>query len=565
MPARTSLNVSRDLAVAPRQMVAAKHPWAVDAALDVLDRGGNAVDAAVTAAFSVAVVEPWMSGLGGGGFMTIQMASGERAVVDYFSRAPRQARPDMYELTQSFSATGVGFGGVKDEANAYGPLSVATPGMVHGMATALQRFGTRDLAETLAPAIRFAEEGFPIDWYQGMLIASELDVIRRDAETSRIFLTDGIPPAPAFGKPTPKLKQPDLARTLRRIADNGPDGFYRGEIAERVASHVQSLGGILTVEDLAEFAATVVEPLMMRYRDAELVLLPYQSGGTTIGEAFGILEGFDLAALGHNSARSLHLIIEASRRGTADRLAYLGDPEFVSIDWPRLTSAAYATERRAEIDCRRASKPGPGARITGDMPATLATGRNADEGCTTHLSVVDAAGNMVSVTQTLTLIFGSGVTVPGTGVLLNDNMNLFDPRPGFANSVAPRKRPASSMAHVIAVRDDRPVLAVGAPGGRRIMDTCLQMTLDVLDFELDIQATCASPLIDASGPELLVDDRLPRRTRQTLREMGHDVVDATVSFSPRHFASPTGVMLDPHTGLRLGGADPFGYGIAGGR
>ena len=565
MLARTALKVSRNLAVAPRHMVAAKHPWAVDAALDMLERGGNAVDAAVTAAFSVSVLEPWMSGLGGGGFMTIQMASGERAVVDYFSRAPGRARPDMYPLTGGFGATGVGFGGVRDDANAYGALAVATPGMVHGMATALRRFGTRDLAETVAPAIGFAEDGFPIDWYQGMLIASELGVIRRDPETSRIFLTDGLPPVPQFGKPTPRLKQPELARTLRRIADNGPDGFYRGETAERIANHVQALGGVLGEADLAEFAATVVEPLVVRYRDAELVLLPYQAGGTTIGEAFGILHGFDLAGLGHNSARALHLIAEASRRGTADRLAYLGDPDFVSIDWQRLTSTEYAAERRADIDPRRASKPAPGARIARDGPPAGAARGASDTGCTTHLSVVDSDGNMVSVTQTLTLIFGSAVTVPGTGVLLNDNMNLFDPRPGLANSVAPRKRPASSMAHVIAVRDGRPVLAVGAPGGRRIMDTCLQMTLDVLDFGLDIQAACAAPLIDASGPELLVDDRLPARTRQTLREMGHTVLDATVSFAPRHFASPTGVMLDPDTRLRLGGADPFGYGIAGGR
>jgi gamma-glutamyltranspeptidase / glutathione hydrolase len=565
MFARTALTISRNLAVAPRHMVAAKHPWAVDAALDVLDRGGNAVDAAVTAAFSVAVVEPWMSGLGGGGFMTIQMASGERAVVDYFSRAPGSAHAEMYELTGGCSATGVGFGGVEDDANAYGALSVATPGMVQGMACALARFGTRDLRETVAPAIRFADEGFPVEWYPGMIIASEQGVIRRDPETSRIFLTDGLPPAPRFGKPTPILKQPDLARTLRRIADNGPDGFYRGETAERIATHVQSLGGILTEEDLAAFTAQVVEPLVVWYRGAELVLLPYQSGGTTIGEAFGILEGFDLPSLGHNSAQALHLIAEASRRATADRLAYLGDPDFVSIDWPRLTSADYATERRADIDPHRASTPGPGAGPGRAHPVTAGSRASAGEGCTTHLSVVDKDGNMVSVTHTLTLLFGSGVTVPGTGVLLNDSMNLFDPRPGRPNSVAPRKRPASSMAHVIALREGRPVLAVGAPGGRRIMDTCLQMTLDVVDFELDIQAACASPLIDASGSELLVDDRLPARTRRRLREMGHQVVDTTVSFWPRHFASPTGVMLDADTGVRLGGADPFGYGIAGGR
>ena len=565
MLSQTSWNISRNLAVAPHCMVAAKHPWAVEAAADVLERGGNAVDAAVTAAFGVAVVEPWMSGLAGAGFMTIQMASGRRAVIDYFSRAPRMARPDLYELTEDFATTGVGFGGVKDEANAYGALSVATPGMVHGMATALESFGTRKLAEALEPAIQFAEEGFQIDWYQGMLIASQQGVIRRDPETSRIFLTNGLPPAPLFGKPNPRLKQPELAWTLRQIAERGADGFYGGEVAERIARHVQSLGGILSVEDLADYRATVVDPLVLPYRDVELVLIPYQSGGTTIGETLRILEGFDLPSLGHNSARSLHLVTEASRRSSADRLAYLGDPDFVSIDWQRLTSAEYAAERRAEIHPERASRPRPGSGIAREQVASTAAAASADEGCTTHLSVVDKDGNMVSLTQTLTLLFGSAVTVPGTGVLLNDNMNLFDPRPGQANSVGPRKRPASSMAHVVAVRGGQPVLAVGAPGGRRIMDTCLQMVLNVLDFGLDIQESCGAPLIDSSGPELLVDDRIPASTRQRLRDMGHDVVDATVSFSPRQFASPTGVMLDPQSRLRLGGADPFGYGIAAGR
>src|SRR5690606_22104233 len=225
---------------------------------------------------------------------------------------------------------------------------------------------------------------------------------------------------------------------------------------------------------------------------------------------------------------------------------------------------AYADERRAEIDLQRASKPTAGTGIARGAAAaeSVPTG---DGGCTTHLSVVDRDGNMVSLTQTLTLIFGSAVTVPGTGVLLNDSMNLFDPLPGKANSIASWKRPASSMAHVVAVRDGVPVLGVGAPGGRRIMDTCLQMALDVLEFGMDIQSACGAPLIDCAGPELLVDDRIPATTRETLRAMGHNVVDVAVSFSPRGFASPTGVAVDPVTGLRYGGADPFGAGIAAGR
>ena len=565
MSTQTTLRISRDLAVSRNTMVAAKHPWAAEAALNILDRGGNAVDAAVTAAFAIGVVEPWMSGIGGGGFMTIQMAGGARHVVDYFSRAPQAAKPDMYELTEGAQADAVGFTGIKDEANAYGPLSVAVPGMVAGMALALERFGTKEIGEVIAPAIDFAERGFPVDWYRGMLLASQEPVIRRDAETSRIFLRDGIAPAPLFGKPLPQIAQPDLANTLRRIADKGADGFYRGETAERIAAHLHALGGILTTDDLARYAPTVTDPLVLRYRDVELVLLPYQAGGITIGEAFNILDGVDLRATGFNTAATLHQIAEASRRGYADRFAYVGDPDFTDVDWQCLASKEYAMRRRAEIDPHHASQPKPGEGITrGRVEQRVEV--PADGGCTTHLSVVDKEGNMVSLTQTLTLIFGSAVTVPGTGVLLNDNMNLFNPIPGGPNEIRPGKRPASSMAHVIAVREGTPILAVGAPGGRRIMDTCMQMTLDTIDFDLDIAAACGAPLIDCAGPELLVDDRVHAATRARLREMGHNVMDVEVSFSPRGFASPTGVTVDPGTGLRSGGADPFGgSGIAAGR
>jgi gamma-glutamyltranspeptidase/glutathione hydrolase len=563
MNSETTLRISRDLAVAKRAMVAAKHPWAVRAALDILDRGGNAVDAAVTAAFAIGVVEPWMSGLGGGGFMTIQMAGGGRHVIDYFSRAPQAATPDMYEMTGDARADSVGFSGVKDEANAYGPRSVAVPGMVAGMALALERFGTKEIGKVIAPAIEFAERGFPIDWYRGMLLSSEEAVIRRDAETARIFLKDGVAPAPHFGGQPVLLAQPDLANTLRRIAAKGPDGFYRGETAERIVEHLHALGGILTMDDLARYEPTVVDPLVLTYRDVELVLLPFQAGGITTGEAFNILDGVDLRATGFNTAATLHQIAEASRRGYADRFAYVGDPDFNAVDWDRLASKEYAARRRAEINPQRASQPKAGEGIArGSVAQTVTAG---DGGCTTHLSVVDRDGNMVSLTQTLTLIFGSAVTVPGTGVLLNDNMNLFDPVPGGPNEIRPWKRPASSMAHIIAVRDGTPVLAVGAPGGRRIMDTCMQMALDTIDFDLDIAAACAAPLIDCAGPELLVDDRIPAATRAKLREMGHNVMDVEVSFSPRGFASPTGVAVDPASGLRYGGADPFGAGIAAGR
>jgi gamma-glutamyltranspeptidase/glutathione hydrolase len=558
----TNQRISRDLAVGGQQMVAAKHELAVQAGNDILDQGGNAVDAAVAVAFAIGVVEPWMSGIGGVGFMTIQKANGERAVIDYFGTAPGAATPDMYELTPDFGHSVVGFGGVKNQENAYGPKSVAVPGMVRGMELALKTFGTKSMADVTASAARFAEEGFEVGWYQGMLLSSQQETLERDAETASIFLKNGRPPAPLFGEKPPTITQPDLAKTLRTIGEKGADGFYTGEIAKKIADHMRATGGLITEEDLANYQAKIVEPLVMPYRDVELVLIPNQGGGVTIGAALQILNGFDLYATGFNTAATLHLIAESSRRGYADRFAYVGDPDFVDIDWERLTSAAYAAERRAEIDLSRASKPGPGANIGRTKANPAAVGAN--EGCTTHFSVVDRDGTIVSVTQTLTLLFGSVVTVPGTGILLNDSMNLFDPQPGSANEIQPGKRPASSMAHVIAVRDGVPVLGVGAPGGRRIMDTCLQMTIDVIDFGLDIATACGAPLIDCAGPELLVDDRIPAATRDRLRAMGHNVVDTPVSFSPRGFASPTGVTVDPTTGLRYGGADPFGMGIAAG-
>jgi gamma-glutamyltranspeptidase / glutathione hydrolase len=560
----TTHRISRDLAVSKNGMVAAKHPWAVRAALEVLQQGGNAVDAAVTASFAIGVIEPWMSGVGGGGFMTIQMADGRRKVVDYFARAPLAGKADMYELTAGFRADSVGFQGVKDQANAYGPRSVAVPGMVSGMATALEHYGTISLGSAVQPAIGFAEHGLPINWYNGMLLASQIAVIQRDAETARIFLRHGTTPAPLFGDAVPSIPQPELAQTLRRIADQGPDGFYRGEVAERIAEHMQATGGLVTTEDLARYQATLVDPLVIPYRDIEFVLIPYQSGGTTIAETFNIVEGFDLRSTGFNSATSLHHIAEASRRSYADRFAYVGDPDFVDIDWSVLSSKEYAAGRRAEIDSNHVVPASPGSGVARGGVASMDVTPNGDGGCTTHLSIVDAEGNMVSLTQTLTLIFGSAVTVPGTGVLLNDTMNLFDPLPGRNNSIAPAKRPASSMAHVVAVRNGTPILAVGAPGGRRIMDTCMQMALDVVEFDMDIQSACGAPLIDCAGPKLLVDDRIPALTRETLRAKGHDVVDVEVSFSPRGFASPTGVTVDPETGLRYGGADPFGIGIAAG-
>ncbi|HYI15999.1 MAG TPA: gamma-glutamyltransferase [Thermomicrobiales bacterium] len=463
MSNESTLRVTRDLAVSRNAMVAAKHPSAVYAALDILDKGGNAVDAAATAAFAIGVVEPWMSGVGGVGFMTIQMAGKEPVVIDYFGRAPGAATADMYEITSEERSV-VGFGGVKDQANAYGPLSCAVPGMVAGLAYAVEHYGTKELAEVVTPAAQLADEGFEVNWYNGMLLSSQQKTIQRDAETSRIFLNNGTPPAPLFGQPNPRIRQPELAGTLRKIAAQGKDGFYKGEVAEKIASHLQSLGGIMTADDLARYEPTVTKPIVIPYQGYELVLLPFQGGGITLAETFNILDGFDIRATGHNTAQTLHAIDQASKSAFADRFAFIGDPDYVDIDWDRLASKEYGDTRRATIDPNRASAPQPGEGIRRGTGIKQEVAVNMDGGCTTHLSVVDKDGNMVSVTQTLTLIFGSMVTVPDVGVIMNDSMNLFEPIPDRANSIASWKRPASNMA----TSSRRRVASRSWPSGRQV-------------------------------------------------------------------------------------------------
>ena len=564
---QTELLVTRREARGRQGMVTAKHPLVADLGLQVLREGGNAVDAAVAMAFAIGVVEPHMSGLGGGGFMSIHLRDGRNLVVDYFARAPLAARPDMYELTSAFRADRLGFTGVKENANTVGPRSIAVPGLVSGLTVARDRFGSLPLARLVQPAIQLAERGYPVTWHTTLMQATSTHLLRRFAATAQTFLDDGLPFAPGADAPL-LLRQPDLAATLRRVAEEGAAGFYRGPVAASIALEMGRSGGLVSEQDLEGYEAKVVDAAIGAYNGYELVAIPGASGGTTLLECFNILEGYSLAALGHNSVPMLHRLIEAARRGHADRLAYLGDPEQVSVPWDTLVSKAYATERRSKIDPDRSTLARPGE------PASFAPGgvhhditvpaAEGDGGCTTHLSVIDAAGNVVAVTQTLTSLWGSGVTAAGAGVLLNNTMNLFNPQPGLANSIAPWTRPASSVAHFIVLRDGEPVLVTGAPGGRRIMDTVLQVTLNVLDFGMGIQEAVSAPLIDATGPETYIDPRIPESVRAQLSAMGHELDVRAREFYPGHYARPAGIARNRQTGELHGGADPYDVGVAAG-
>ena len=546
--------------------VTAKHPLVARAGVEVLQSGGNAVDAIVAMAFATGVAEPMMSGLGGGGFMTVRMADGRASVIDYQVRAPLSASDSMYELGPDFRMDGQGFVGVKDDANYSGHRAAATPGLTSGLCLALSSFGSRRLDHLLGPAIALAEDGYPVTWYLTLSLATNMGLLRRFPESFRILFPDGMPLRSA-GESITYHRQPELARTLRRIAAEGPDGFYRGPVARAIAAEMERGGGHITEDDLARYQAQVVEPCRGSYRGYELLAVPPPASGALLLGTLNILEGFDLPAMGHNSVPALHHTIEAMRRSHADRLAYLGDPEFQDVPITGMITKDYGVLRRAGINPGRHTPPQPGDPWAyqggGRGRPAMAMAEAGDGGCTTTLAAVDAAGNAAAITQTITSAWGCGVTVPETGVILTNAMTLFDPRPGMANSIQPGKRPASSMAHTIVSKDGRFAMLCGAPGGRRILDTCTQVVLNVLDHGLGIQDAVTVPLIDTSAPEATaVDERIPASTRAVLEEMGHTLLVRPIDFAPRFFASPAGITRNPATGEFSGGADPYAEGVA---
>ncbi len=528
-------------------MVVAKQDLAALAGAQALADGGNAVDAAVTSAWVMAVMEPYNNSIGGAGYMVVRAADGRAHVVDYSPRAPARATTEALQ-----SRTTVAFDG---------GLAAMVPGMVSGLAVALERFGTFSLARAMQPAIEIAEEGMPLDWMLTLRLIQELPGLRANPYSARTFLVDG-DPGMAHGESV--LRQTDLATTLRAIAEQGPRAFYEGETADQIVKFVNERGGILERADFASYEATVGEPLRGRYRDYELLTLPPPSPGLMTLQGLQMLEAFNLVELGHNSLDALHVMAESYRLAFADRDAYLGDPDFCDPPLDVLLSPEYIERRVKQIDLRRAmSKPAPGD--VGRSPVGVQGGG----GGTTHLSVVDAGGNTVSLTQTL--IGGlSGLGVAGdTGVVMNCCMQWFDPNPGAPNSVAPGKRPLTNMTPLIVARNGKPVLAVGAPGSRRITNAVSQVTLNALEFGMPIQPAISAPRIDCSLDYIIADERIDASVLQGLRERGHRV-DSVREFinegGPEthyrgNFARPAAVFVD-EAGIRHGGDYPFVQGMA---
>ncbi len=509
---RADWTIRKTLATGRRGMVAAKHPMATAAGLAMLERGGNAVDAAVAAAFCSGVVEPMMSGVGGGGFMVIHTPA-HTTVLDYNMQAPLAARADLYPLDAGYASTDLQWAWrkVRGEANLYGASSVAVPGAVPGLALALERFGRLSLATVLEPAIAAAEGGFPIDWMTTLRIAVDAHTLRRFPTAAAIFLEDGLPPAPARSEQPRKLRQPDLGRTLRRLGSEGPALFTTGEIARAIAGEVQRAGGIVSLDDLASYAPRLLDPLTVTYHGWSVATVPGRSGGHTLAAILRDLAPFDGGANGHGTAEAI------------DAFARAAFPAF--------------TERYAAAP-----------------PA-------AQDESTTHLSTADQEGRLVTLTQTHLGAFGSRFVVPDTGIVLNNGMYWFDPEPGRPASIVPGQRAPANMAPLVAWHPGRAAYAIGSSGGRRIICCNAQILLNLVDYGMDLQAALEAPRVDASGNALLVDDRIGSEVIAELRARGYVVVPAEAGFYPVHFASPTaaGQMAD---GRLVGAADPFQTALA---
>ncbi|MFO1351139.1 MAG: gamma-glutamyltransferase [Gammaproteobacteria bacterium] len=501
---------------APHGMVATQEATATRIGLDILKRGGNAVDAAVGIGFTLAVTLPQAGNLGGGGFMLIYDAKTQTtAAIDFRETAPRQRHRDMFLDGQ---------GNVVTDRSRFSYLAVGVPGTVAGLALASARYGTLPLADLIAPAVPLAEQGITISVALADALHDAKPQFQPWPASRKIFLK----PDGDFYAAGDTLVQPDLAATLKTIAAQGPAAFYGGEIGTMIAADMQTHGGLITLDGLKAYKAVIREPVRGTYRGHEIVSMPPpSSGGVHIVQILNILEHFPIAQLGHNSASTIHRMAAAMQLAYADRAEYLGDPDFVKVPVSGLTSKFYAAELAAGIDTARAR---PAAEIKPGQPA-----RYESEN-TTHYSVIDHDGNMVAVTYTLNFSFGSGIVAPGTGILLNNEMDDFSAKPGAANAygllggdanaIAPGKRPLSSMSPTFVFKQGKPLLVTGSPGGSRIITTVLQIIVNVIDHGMNIAAASAAPRIHQQWlpDELRIEEGLSPDTIALLRALGHKVV-----------------------------------------
>ncbi|WP_245513167.1 gamma-glutamyltransferase [Enterovirga rhinocerotis] len=527
---------------ATRGMAVTNHPLASAAAVEIMAAGGNAVDATVAALFTLTVVEPMMVGIFGGGTALIRLADGREMVIDGLSTAPAAARPDSY---RPISDTWPDYMETEGRENRVGPKAIAVPGNLKAWCEVAERFGSLGLDALTEPAIRHAARGFRVTPYLANCIADAASDLALDPAIAEVFLPGGRPlEAGAL------LVQGDYAQTLRRIAKDGPGLLYGGALGREIAGHLEGAGSFLRLSDLEAYRTIEREPVRGTYRGVEIMGPPPPcSGGVHTIQILNMLEAFDLGALGFGSPETLHLVLECLKIAAADRRAATADPAFVNVPQARLISKDYAALRRQEIDPARAGTYAPG----------IVSNESAN---TTHVTIADAEGNLVTSTQTINSLFGSRVMVPGTGVICNNYMSLFDPHPGFALSLQPGKRITSGITALIGKRDGKPIFALGLPGAHRIPASAMQAVLNLVDHGMSVQEAVEAPRVFSWGQEAELERGIADGARSALESLGHEVaaVDHVAGGMCAIAFEPDGTM----TGAACWRADGVPMGMGGG-
>ena len=530
--------------VASQGVVAAAHPLAAKAGLDVLKKGGNAFDAALATAFALNVVEPNANGIGGGGFMILYSAKDKKTtVIDFREMAPAKARPDFYKLDEK--------GNALNNASTTGYFAAGVSGQLRGMEMLHKKYATMKWADLMQPAIKYAEEGIPVSKTLNALIKGELDRVQKfpgKAFYEKTYMKDGLPLE--VGQ---TLTNKDLAATLRKIAKGGADVYYKGEIAAAIEKEFAKPGadGWITKKDLAAYKAVVRQPVKGDYRGYTILSLPPpSSGGVTVIEMLNLLQGFDVAKMGPDSALFLQHAIQAQRQGYSDRGKYLADPAFVKVPVKGLTSKKYADSLRSKI----VTDKDPGPVQPGD-PAKY------EHESTTSFSIMDKKGNMITVTQSLNDWWGSGVVIEGYGFFMNDHMDDFNPKPGNANSMEAGKRPLSSMTPTLVLNKGKAFMAVGSPGGPRIITAVCRIINNVIDFKMDMQPAIEAPRFHCQNAEKTnIESRFPEAARKELEAKGYQfTVKGPMDL---FFGGAQGILVSPVDGKLHGGGDPRRDGVA---
>ena len=525
--------VERPLITARHAIVTSDEPLASMAGMRILLEGGNAFDAAVATAVAVGVLDPRMSSIGGNGFATIYVGkTHEVRALNFYGTAPKRATPELYQG--------------KDYSHGF--LSAPVPSSLKGYEALHKVYGKLPWATVLQPAIELAENGFVLR--EGIISDMKQHLPQQFPSTMKVMKPNGR--WPVAGE---VFRQPDLARTLKEIAKDGADAFYRGPMAARIAKFYEENGGVISTDDLAAYKAKWVTPISTTYRGYTFYTQPPSSSAIAVLEQLNMLEAYDLKTLGHNSPEYLHLIGEVMRLAIADRNRYVGDPDFVNVPVEKLLSKSYAAERRKLI------------HLDSTIPvATAGDAEQPGDKHTTHLSVIDGEDNMVALTQTLGDWFGSGVIAADTGVLFSDEMRHLHLDPNDPSRLEPGKRSRSNQSPIIVLKDGKPFMTIGTPGSNGIWQRIVQVIVNIVDFGMDTQSAITAPRMIYGGqaetgteikPLFKVEDRIPEATMNALRAKGYEVIKVGDDGG-----RVNGILIDPATGFRLGGADPREYGYA---